>query len=241
MILGPRLVVAAALAAAFALAGCTPQAQLALEAAQLLSPAFTALMSNMRTVDQPNQEKLAALEAKHDWDGMIAFAQKNLQVDASSADWWTVLGYAYSQKAQYEKAAEAFAEVVRYSPDEVEGYNLLAEAYRMMGQHERAIRTLDRGLRVTRESPVTFMLIGENFNALGRSERAIEYFEQALRRDNRLVPAWYGMGVAYARLGRATEFNQVVGTLRELSPPDAARLAQLEPHAVGAREPATRP
>ncbi|MCC6608837.1 MAG: tetratricopeptide repeat protein [Burkholderiales bacterium] len=232
---------AAVLAAALALAGCTPQAQLALEAAKLLSPAFTALMNNMRTVDQPNQEKLAAFEAKQDWDGMIAFAQKNLQIDSSSGEWWTVLGYAYSQKAEYERAAAAFAEVVRNSPDEVEGYNLLAEAYRMMGQHERAIRTLDRGLRVTRDSPVTYMLIGENFNALGRPERALEYYEQALRRDNRLVPAWYGMGVAYARLGRAAEFNQVMSTLRELSPPDAARLAQLEPRAIGAPKPATRP
>jgi tetratricopeptide (TPR) repeat protein len=223
------------LAAALALGGCTPQAQLALQAAQLLSPAFTALMNNMRTVDQPNQDKLAEFEAKRDWDGMIAFAQKNLQVDSTSPDWWTVLGYAYSQKAQYEKAAECFAEVVRYSPDQVEGYNLLGEAYRMMGQNERAIRTLNRGLLVTRDSPVTYYLIGENFNDLGRAERAVEYYEQALRRDNRLVPAWYGMGVAYARLGRTAEFNEVVRTLRQLSPPHAERLVQLEPRAVGGR------
>jgi len=206
-----------------------------LQAAQYLSPVFATLMNNLRTVDQPNQDRLAEFEAKRDWDGMIAFAQKNLQVDASSPDWWTVLGYAYSQKAQYERAAESFAEVVRYSPDQVEGYNLLAEAYRMMGQPERAIRTLDRGLRVTRDSPVTYYLLGENFNALGRPERAIEYYEQALRLDGRLVPAWYGLGVSYARLGRAAEFNEVVRGLRELSPPDAERLAQLEPRAVGGR------
>jgi len=202
---------------------------------QLLSPAFTALLNNMRTVDQPNQDTLAGFEAKRDWDGMIAFAQKNLKVDPASSDWWTVLGYAYSQKAEYEKAASAFTEVVRYSPDQVEGYNLLAEAYRMMGQYERAIRTLDRSLRVSDDSSVTYFLLGENFNALGRPERAIEHYQLALRRDNRLVPAWYGMGVAYAQLGRAAEFNEVVRSLREISPPDAARLAQLEPRAVGTR------
>lgn len=217
------------------LAACTPQAHLALQAAQLMSPAFTTLMNNLRTVDRPNQERLAELEAKRDWDGMIAFAQRNLLVDSSSPDWWTVLGYAYSQKAEYERAADAFAQAVRYAPDDVVGYNLLAEAYRMTGQYERAIRTLDRALRVDRESPVTYFLLGENFSALGRTERAVENYEQALRRDARLVPAWYGLGVAYARLGRTAEYEAVIRNLRELSPPDAERLAQYEPRAAGGR------
>ncbi|MCL4802307.1 MAG: tetratricopeptide repeat protein [Burkholderiales bacterium] len=207
----------------------------------MLSPVFVTLMNNLRGMSRTNQDKLAEFEAKRDWDGMIAFAQQNLQVDSSNPDWWTVLGYAYSQKAEYEKAADAFAQVVRYSPDQIEGYNLLAEAYRMMGQHERAIRTLDRSLLIDRESPVTYFLIAENFGALGRTERAVEYYEQALRRDNRLVQAWYGLGVAYARLGRTAEYEQVVRSLRELSPPYAERLAQFQPRAVGDRVPRTAP
>src|SRR3989304_1368146 len=63
---------------------------LALGGAQVLSPAFPALANNLRTVDQPNQDKLAAFEAKRDWEGMARFAQQNLQVDGSHAAWGRV-------------------------------------------------------------------------------------------------------------------------------------------------------
>jgi tetratricopeptide (TPR) repeat protein len=216
--------------------GCiplSPTAAMALEVFKLMTPALQALMSNMKGVDAPNQAKLAELEAKKDWDGMVAFAQKNLKVDPVSPDWWMVVGYAYTQMARYEDAASAFQKVVQYSPDQIDGYNLLAETYRVMGRPEDAIRVLDRGLRVNQESPTTYLLIGQSFSDLKQPDRALEYFQLALRRDVKLIPAWYGLGAAYARLGRTADFDEVERNLRQLSPPDADRLARLRPRTFG--------
>lgn len=216
--------------------GCiplSPQAAMAMEVFKLMTPALAALMSNMKTVDEPNQAKLAELEAKKDWEGMVAFAQKNLKVDPMSADWWMVVGYAYTQMARYEDAAAAFQKVVQYSPDQIDGYNLLAEAYRVQGKPEEAIRILDRGLRVNQESATTYLLIGQSFNDLKQPDRAVEYFQLALRRDVQLVEAWYGLGVAYARLGRTAEFDEVERGLRQLSPTRADQLARLRPRTFG--------
>lgn len=206
---------------------------MAMEVFKLMTPALQALVDNMKTVDEPNQAKLAELEAKKDWEGMVAFAQENLKVDATSADWWMVAGFAYTQLARYEDAASAFQKVVQYSPDQIDGYNMLAEAYRVQGKPEEAIRTLDRALRVNQESATTYFLIGESFNDLKEPDRALEYYQLALRRDAKMIPAWYGMGVAYARLGRTAEFDEVERGLRQLSPERADQLARLRPRAFG--------
>lgn len=214
---------------------------MAMEVFKLMTPALQALMNNMKTVDAPNQEKLAELEAKKDWDGMIAFADQNLKVDPASPDWWMVKGYAYTQLARYEDAAAAFTKVVQYSPDQIDGYNLLAESYRVMGKPELAIRTLDRALRVNQESATTYFLIGQCFNDLKQPDRAVEYYELALRRDGKLVDAWVGLGVAYARLGRTAEFDQVEKTLRGLAPARADQLARLRPRTFGSGSAASNP
>jgi tetratricopeptide (TPR) repeat protein len=232
------------LAALVVAPGCiplSPAAAAAMEVFNFMTPALQTLLNNMKTVDAPNQKKLAELEAKKDWDGMVAFAQQNLKLDAMNADWWMVLGYAYTQLARYEDAAAAFQKVVEYSPDQIDGYNLLAEAYRVQGKPAEAIRILDRALRVNQDSPRTYFLIGECFRDLKQPERAIEYYQLALRRDSEMVDAWYGLGVAYARLGRTSDFDQVEQGLRKLSPQRADQLARLRPRTFESGAAASRP
>jgi tetratricopeptide (TPR) repeat protein len=232
-----RTLAGAVTAALIAVApGCiplTPQAAMAMEVFKWMTPALQTVMDNLKGADEPNHAKLAELEAQKDWDGMVAFAQKNLKVDPMNADWWMVEGYAYTQLARYADAADAFRRVVQYSPDQIDGYNMLAEAYRVQGKPEEAIRTLDRALRVNQDSATTYFLIGESFNDLKEPDRAVEYFQLALRRDAKLVDAWYGLGVAYARLGRTADFDQVEQGLRQLSPPRADELVRLRPRTIG--------
>ena len=240
-----RTIVAVVMIAAFGTApGCiplTPTAAMAMEVFNFMTPALQALLNNLKTADAPNEKKLAELEAKKDWDGMVAFAQQNLKVDPMNADWWMVEGYAYTQLARYEDAAVAFRKVVEYSPDQIDGYNMLAEAYRVQGKPEEAIRTLDRALRVNQDSATTYFLLGENFNDLKQPDRAVDYYQLALVRDAKLIPAWYGLGVAYARLGRTAEFDQVERSLRELSPQRADQLARLRPRTFGSGSASSMP
>ena len=209
---------------ALPLAGClSPQASLLL--GLLPDGTFTTLLNNMKGVSTPNREKLAALEQKGDWNGVVQFAQANLARDPYNADWWLVTGYAYSQLAEYQRAADAFQQAIRLEPQDVDTWNLLAQAQRSLGQPERAIRTLDNALRVNQNSPVTYYLIGESFNDLKRPDRAVEFYEQALQRNPEFAEAVYALGVTYARLGRKADFDATVGMLQKLSPEAAKELA----------------
>lgn len=180
----------------------------------------------MKGVSEPNREKLAALEQKGDWNGILRFAQENMATDPTNADWRVVAGYAYAQLGQYERAADQFQQAVRISPDDISAWNLLAQSYRAMGQPERAIRTLDNALRVNQDSPVTYYLLGASFMDLKRPDRAVGFYEQALQRNARFPEALFGAGLAYAQLGRRSEFEFTVQRLRAINPAAADQLAR---------------
>jgi tetratricopeptide (TPR) repeat protein len=186
---------------------------------------FTTLLNNMRDVNEPNRDKLAELEKKGDWDGVIKLAQANIARDPMNADWRVVAGYAHSQLMQYERAAEYFREAIRISPDDIDAWNLLAQAQRALGQHERAIRTLDEALRVKRDSPMTYYLLGESFTDIGQPDRAVGFYEQAVQRDPKFTDAVYRLGATYARLGRKADFEGMVKHLERLDPAAAKQLA----------------
>jgi tetratricopeptide (TPR) repeat protein len=206
-------------------AGCSPTASLLV--GLLPEGTFTTLLNNMREVSEPNREKLAALEKKGDWAGVVAFAKQNLAVDPHSADWHVVAGYAHTQLRQYDRAVEYFREAIRLSPDDIDAWNLLAETYRSLGQTERAIRTLDEALRVNRESPMTYYILGESFDDLNRPDRAAPFYEQAVQRNPQFADAVYRLGVTYARLGRKKEFDATVEHLRRLNADAAKKLAEV--------------
>ena len=217
---------AAAVLAALTLSGClSPTASLLL--GLLPEGTFTTMLSNMQGVSEPNREKLAALEQKGDWTGIAQFAEKNIAVDPTNADWWVVGGYAYSRLGQHERAAEHFREAVRLSPDDIDTWNQLAQAYRSLGQPERAIRTLNNALQVNRDSPVTYYLLGESFTDLKRPDRAVGFYEQAVQRNPEFVEAVYQLGATYARLGRKTDFDATVQLLQRLNPSAAKKLAEV--------------
>jgi tetratricopeptide (TPR) repeat protein len=212
------------MALALALAGCiSPQASALL--GLLPEGTFTTLLNNMRGVSEPNRERLAALEEKGDWNGIAEFAQAQRGRDPHNADWWVISGYAYSQLARYEQAAEHFRQAVRISPEDITGWNLLAQSYRSLRQPERAIRTLEAALRMTQDSAMTWYLLGESYTDLQRPERAVGFYERAVEREPKFAEAVYALGVTYARLGRKTEFDATVQLLKKLDPQAAQKLA----------------
>ena len=72
---------------------------------------------------------------------------------------------------------------------------------------------------------MTYYLLGESFSDLKRPERAVGFYEEAVQRDPKFGEAVYGLGVAYAQLGRKTEFEAAVDLLKKLDPKAAQQLA----------------
>lgn len=199
---------------------------------------FPTLLRNLEGVNEPTRAKLGELEKKGDWKGIIALAQQSLEKDPNNADWYTILGFAHSQLGDYPRAAEAFQRAIRLEPDEIQAWNLLAQAQRSMGQPERAVQTLDQAMRINQNqvSPITYYLLGESFVDLKRPDRAVGYYEQAIASRPSFVEALYRAGLAYAYLGRKSDFDFTVQRLRLVSP---AAADQLMKTAVASRAPSS--
>jgi len=207
-----------------ALVACTPEQHLLLSL--IPDGTFPILLSHLEQTSDANRRRVAELDARGDWDGLVRLAEDNLARDRESSDWWMVKGYAYGQLGKYDQAAGCFEEMVRLQPDSTLGWNLLAQSQRAARQPQRAVETLNNALLIRTDSPATWYLLGESYTDIGRNQLAAQAYQQAVRLNRQFLQAWYGLGRSYARQGRQQDFEQVVQTLARLDPPLAERLAK---------------
>lgn len=222
-----RLAAAAAAGVLIALAGCTPQAALLMSA----MPEGTAsiLLSHFQSEEDGNRRRIAEFESRKDWDGLARFAEANLEKDRNNASWWFVAGYAHAQAGRQPRAADCYSEMVRLAPDDVLGWTLLAGAYRDSRQPLRAVQALNNAHLIRKGTPGTYFLLGESYSDLDRDLPAAAAYREAVQLDSRFAKAWFGLGRASARLGRAADYEAALKTLTGLDLALAKELAELRP------------
>lgn len=210
-----------------ALAACTPQGALLMAA--LPDGTVPVLLSHFQGMEEGNLKRVAELEERKDWDGLAKFAEDNLAKDRNNADWWLVAGYAHSRAGRYYRAIDCFSETVRLAPDDLLGWNLLAQSYRDSGQPRRAVQTLNNAHLVRKGTPATYYLLGESYSDLSRDLAAAAAYREAVELNAEFAQAWFGLGRAYARLGRTADFDVTLATLARLDGSLARDLAALRP------------
>lgn len=226
---------AVCVSAVLALGGCTPEQHLLLSL--IPDGTFPILLSHLEKTDDKNRRRVAELDERGDWNGLVQLAEKNLAQDRSNSDWWMVKGYAYTQLGEHEQAAGCYEELVRLGPDNMLGWNLLAQSQRAARQPQRAAQTLNNALLIRSDSPATWFLLGESYTDLGSYQPAAQAYRQAVRLNREFSQAWYGLGRAYAKQGKQAEFEQIVQSLARLDPPLAQQLAKERPAGEARREP----
>jgi tetratricopeptide (TPR) repeat protein len=210
-----------------ALAGCTPQAMLW---SSLIPDGTTSiLLSHLQQEEEGNRKRVAELESRKDWDGLVKLAEENLAKDRKSSGWWLVAGYSHSRAGRHQRAIECYRELADLAPDDMVGWELLAQSYLAAGQPQRAVQTLNNALRVRDDAPTTWLLLGQGYDDLSRPDLAVGAYRTAVKLNNELAQGWFGLGRAYALLNRRTEFEQALKTLEKLSPPLAQQLAAMRP------------
>lgn len=219
---------AAAVALALAaLAGCSPKMMLI----NSLIPDGTAsiLLSHLQSEEEGNRKRVAEMEARKDWDGLVKLAEENLAKDKKNTGWWLVAGYSHSQAGRHQRAIECYREMAQLAPDEMVGWELLAESYRAAGQPRGAVQTLQNALRIRDDVPTVWLRLGQSYDDLGRSDLAIGAYRSAVKLDRELAQAWFGLGRAAARLNRRPDYEQSLQVLERLNPPLAKELAAIRP------------
>ena len=213
-----------AIGAAFILASCTLPQQLLWSL--IPDDTIPVFFANLKGLETPVQERLAALEAKRDWTGILTLADEALIKDSRRPEWWLVKGYALEQLARWPEAATAYAGMVQFNPLDLEGWFRLAEAERKSGNNSKAINTLERSIQVSRESPVAFFMLGELQREQGNFRSATQAYRESLRLNSDQPLAWFGLGMIAAAEGRIEDRNAIVERLRSTAPELAKRLAE---------------
>lgn len=207
------------------LTSCSTPAQLLLAA--IPDGTLATLLGHFEKAATINRQRVAELEHKGEWVELAKFAEENLDKDRSSAPWWMVAGYAYSQQKQHARAIQCFREMVRLEPDAPDGWNLLAQEHLAIGEPRRAISIIENALQILRDSPATLVILGDANSELRLHEPAARAYQQALDMNGGLTQAWAGLARSHIQLGRMAEAENIARAM-DKSHPDLATAIRRE-------------
>ena len=164
------------------------------------------------------RERIAALNQKRDWGGLLRYAEERQRRDPEGSDWGVIAAYAWVRRGDYPKASSTLSRVIQRNPEDIGAWNLLGESQRQAGQPGQAARTLERASAIGRTSFATFFLLGEAYRDSNRLDRAVTAYREAARLEPEFARAWFELGAAHVRLGERGEVPAVLGRLEKLDP-----------------------
>jgi len=109
---------AAAFAACIALCGCTPSPGSAFSMESPPLPADPLLASALvgRGDSFDERERIAELNQKRDWSGLLRYAGERQRQDPEGTDWGVIAAYAWVRRGDYPKATAALSRVIQRKP-----------------------------------------------------------------------------------------------------------------------------
>ncbi len=156
----------------------------------------------------PNQ----ALEQAHD------LAQKALDLE-ESADAYSLLGYIYLLRKQYDLASHALERAVELNPNDWDSLAILASVKLYTGQPDEAIQTFETALRFNPAVDVDRQLeLGFAYYQASRYDACIKILEQAVERNPNHSFLYVALAAAYAQAGRPEDAARAAATVRRLDP-----------------------
>jgi tetratricopeptide (TPR) repeat protein len=151
------------------------------------------------------EEGVTASKAGNTDEAIAKFKQAS-ELSPSCGDCFYNLGYAYSQKKDYEKAEAAYKKAIEIKADYADAYNGLANVYNSQRKFEEAAAASAKANELSGAAGTTTSGGGGNANALynqgvilwnaGKLGDAKKQFEAALKVDPNHAESHYQLGMA---------------------------------------------
>ena len=156
--------------------------------------------------------KAIALEAKKDWNILLAHARAWTIANPRSGLAWLFLGFAFGETGQTEQAIKAYREVLRIDPKFAGAWYNLGVVYGKSGQADQEINAYREALRINPEDAKAWNNLGFAFGKADQTDQAIKAFRETLRINPEDADAWYNLGVVYVKAGQT---DQAIKAFRE--------------------------
>ncbi len=138
--------------------------------------------------------------------------QKAMLKDPDNKDVAYNLGLTCFQLEDYENSKKYFLKAVSLAPDFPDAYNNLGVTYMQLGQWQPAADSFRRALAnpLYGTPELAFYSLGMALYRMGLYEKAIDSFKDSVRRDRAFSLPYYGMALAYNKLGRYGEASELM-------------------------------
>ncbi len=156
--------------------------------------------------------RIAALEQKKDWRGLLKLTQQWVKSEPENDVAWFSVGFAYNNLRQHDQAIQAYREALRIQPEAADAWNNLGVAYNHLKQHGQAIQALREALRIQPEYAMAWNNLGIAYRHLKQHDQAIQALREALRIQPEYADAWNNLGNAYNGL---KQYDQAIQAYRE--------------------------
>lgn len=145
--------------------------------------------------------------SNRNFDAAIQHYQKAVQIDPNYAPAYNVMGYAYSDKNDFNKAEEAFKKYISLLPDSPNPYDSYAELLLKNGRYDASIEQYQKALDIDPVFVSALEGIGNNYLFKGDYAKAREYYQTAFDKSpsfNWKYASLYNEAVSYVREGNIT-------------------------------------
>jgi adenylate cyclase len=161
------------------------------------------------TTQSPDQSLARAFE----------LAQKAISLDNTNGAAYSVLGWLYATKRQYEKAIAESERAVSLNPNSAESYMRLGLVLAYAGRAEEGIPYMQNALRLNPfPSCNYFSNLATIYCAAGHYEKAIEAAKKALQCEPNSQIPYRSLVISYIRLGREEEARAAAAEIVRINP-----------------------
>ena len=153
---------------------------------------------------------------------VTSFQKAQIGKYQKTADYWFNLGYFYAESGLYNKAIEAYKQVIRIKPDDAAAHYNLGVQYAKLRRYAEEIEAYKQAIRIKPDFADAYYGLGLAYGMLDRYAEEIEAYKQAIRIRPDFAEAYNTLGVAYLYLRRYAEAMEAYKQAIRIKPDDAA-------------------
>ncbi|RTL59173.1 MAG: tetratricopeptide repeat protein [Sphingobacteriales bacterium] len=144
--------------------------------------------SHLNTEDSKLYYKIACTYINEgQWESAIKQLQSALEIHRLQPEYNQALGECLVQLSKYKEAIEAYSNVIRQRPKNVQAWTSLLECFMVAGMLEDAGEYADMAYRQTKNKPVFLFYRSSILFAMGKSKEAMIQLEIAMEKAPRLI------------------------------------------------------